>query len=144
MSRIIRERRRVEATSYYLMFEDEADPGHGSMFPCDAEGNVQEEDLQPAGANNLRDCLSSGVAGLVRKFDDSYWDPALLRCDCGEEVVLGSTWANECETCHREYNGGGQLLAPRSHWGEETGEHPADLQNFNPDGDPASCFEGEY
>jgi hypothetical protein len=46
----------------------------------------------------------------------------VVNCGCGREVYCYSTWANDCEGCGTEYNGGGQKLAPRSHWGEETGE----------------------
>ena len=31
-------------------------------------------------------------------------------------------FTNTCE-CGQDYNSGGQLLAPREQWGEETGEH---------------------
>jgi hypothetical protein len=44
---------------------------------------------------------------------------------CSRKVVLSSGWANKCpnfENCQSEYNGAGQRLAPRSQWGEETGE----------------------
>jgi len=48
-----------------------------------------------------------------------------IRCDCGRTLVcLLNT--NPCE-CGRDYNMSGQLLAPRSQWGMETGEHPADV-----------------
>ena len=43
-------------------------------------------------------------------------------CYCGSSVSLDSWWANTCQNCGTEYNGAGQRLAPRSHWGEETGE----------------------
>lgn len=45
-----------------------------------------------------------------------------IKCVCGNEVELEAFWANKCEECEREYNGFGQLLAPREQWGEETGE----------------------
>ena len=45
----------------------------------------------------------------------------VMRCDCGEEIECVSWWSNECD-CGTEYNGAGQALAPRSQWGEETGE----------------------
>ena len=45
----------------------------------------------------------------------------VVDCDCGCEVYCYSSWSNECE-CGTEYNGGGQRLAPREFWGEETGE----------------------
>jgi hypothetical protein len=40
---------------------------------------------------------------------------------CGREVLLYDSWANTCD-CGAEYNGFGQRLAPRSQWGDETGE----------------------
>ena len=43
-------------------------------------------------------------------------------CKCGQEVYCTSTWANTCDGCGLEYNMGGQSLAPRAQWGEETGE----------------------
>jgi len=45
----------------------------------------------------------------------------VVRCDCGAEVECSSWWSNACD-CGTEYNGAGQTLAPRSQWGEETGE----------------------
>jgi hypothetical protein len=51
------------------------------------------------------------------------WRTRVMRCTCGSEVYCSSSWANSCEGCDREYNGSGQELAPRSHWGEETGEN---------------------
>lgn len=44
---------------------------------------------------------------------------------CNRAVLLSSGWSNQCpnyEHCQSEYNGAGQRLAPRSQWGEETGE----------------------
>lgn len=46
----------------------------------------------------------------------------VFRCDCGRRLLMESAWSTECRACGREYNGSGQLLAPRSQWGEETGE----------------------
>jgi ribosomal protein S27E len=48
-----------------------------------------------------------------------------LRCACGGRVALIG-FTNACG-CGRDYNRDGQHLAPRSQWGEETGEHPADI-----------------
>lgn len=47
-------------------------------------------------------------------------------CDCGETVAC-TGFTNTCERCGRDYNWNGTLLAPRSHWGEETGETEADI-----------------
>lgn len=50
-------------------------------------------------------------------------EPKVIECkECGEEVVLYSSWANECQECGTEYNGFGQQLASREQWGYETGE----------------------
>lgn len=46
----------------------------------------------------------------------------VMRCDCSREVWLYDSWCTECD-CGLCYNGSGQKLAPRSQWGEETGEH---------------------
>jgi hypothetical protein len=48
-------------------------------------------------------------------------EPKTVKCHCGSEVTLWSSWANRCK-CGQEFNGFGQQLAPRSQWGEETGE----------------------
>jgi len=36
-------------------------------------------------------------------------------------------FTNHCLKCDLDYNFAGQLLAPRSRWGEETGETAADI-----------------
>jgi hypothetical protein len=53
--------------------------------------------------------------------------PAIARCHCGAQLELASSWLNTCVSCGRDYDGSGTALAPRHHWGEETGEHWADL-----------------
>lgn len=45
----------------------------------------------------------------------------VVKCDCGQEVHCTDAWANVCD-CNREYSASGHRLAPRSQWGEETGE----------------------
>ena len=48
-----------------------------------------------------------------------------IECECGRGVeCIGFT--NTCD-CGRDYNMSGELLAPRSQWGEETGESVADI-----------------
>lgn len=46
-------------------------------------------------------------------------------CSCGEEIEF-SRFTNTC-SCGADYNSSGQLLAPRSQWGEETGEDLSDI-----------------
>ena len=42
-------------------------------------------------------------------------------CDCGEDVECHD-FTNTCQ-CGADFNMSGHRLAPRSQWGEETGEH---------------------
>lgn len=83
-----------------------------------------------------RQCYRCGNC-RVWNAESCQWEPTcecetarttlVIRCSCGCELLLDSGWSNECH-CGREYNGGGQLLAPRSQWGEETGESMADME----------------
>lgn len=48
-----------------------------------------------------------------------------MKCQCGNVMVQGSGYFPTdylCNKCGKEYNSAGQSLAPRSQWGEETGE----------------------
>lgn len=49
----------------------------------------------------------------------------VIKCHCGSEVVCDG-FTNTCE-CGRDYNMSGDLLAPRSQWGEDTGESLVDI-----------------
>jgi len=69
--------------------------------------------------------------------DGNYWEPAIIRCDCGAKVVLENLFTITCDNCDADYNSSGQRLAPRSQWGEETGESYSDIMIGNP-------FEGDY
>lgn len=56
----------------------------------------------------------------------TYRFPAIGQCDCGAQVELAH-FTNCCDRCGADYNSSGQRLAPREFWGEDTGEHPADI-----------------
>lgn len=61
--------------------------------------------------------------------------PKLIKCgSCGRELEC-SGFTNTCE-CGADYNWAGQRLAPRSQWGEETGETAADILNAEAAGFP--------
>ena len=90
-------------------------------FPCNSDGHVKVEGLNPAAKANHAKCVATGT-GSVRVEHISFWAPAEGKCECGAKVVLSDSWANQCPKCPREFNKSGQLLAPRSQWGEETGE----------------------
>jgi len=47
-------------------------------------------------------------------------EPKVIEC-CGEELPCPN-FTNTCPHCSADYNWAGQRLAPRSQWGEETGE----------------------
>lgn len=49
----------------------------------------------------------------------------VVRCACGREVWCDG-FTNTCD-CGRDYGPGGYELAPRSQWGEETGETANDI-----------------
>ena len=56
----------------------------------------------------------------------SKYEPAIGVCECcGREVELFG-FTNSCD-CGADYNSGGQRLAERSQWGEETGESLGDI-----------------
>lgn len=49
-----------------------------------------------------------------------------IKCrNCGE-LVTCTGFTNTCD-CGTDYNHAGQMLAPRSQWGEETGESANDI-----------------
>lgn len=52
----------------------------------------------------------------------------IVEC-CGDELHCFD-FTNTCPICGTDYNWNGDELAPRSQWGEETGEHPADIVNM--------------
>lgn len=50
----------------------------------------------------------------------------IIECvECGDEIACPN-FTNTCE-CGADYNSAGQHLAPRSQWGEETGESLSDI-----------------
>lgn len=77
--------------------------------------------------------MTSALAGLVFPRNDRTRPPKGCRCHCGAFLVWTGPGADyNCPHCGRDYNSAGQLLAPRSQWGEETGETAQDYyQGFN-------------
>jgi hypothetical protein len=119
---IISKGQRVRVEKYALNFEWKDQPGAGFSFPCDKQDNLIHEQIASTARGNLNRCLSGEYAVVpigVVDCSHTYWEPARGRCDCGTIVILNSSWTNSCERCGREYNGVGQLLAPRSQWGDE-------------------------
>lgn len=65
------------------------------------------------------------------------------RCHCGATFEGNGPGRDiDCPKCGSEFNSSGQQLAPRSQWGEETGETAADFdRGMN---DPEHAFDGDY
>ena len=49
----------------------------------------------------------------------------VIQC-CGQDLECDG-FTNTCPACGADYNWNGQRLAPRSQWGEETGETAAEI-----------------
>jgi hypothetical protein len=110
-----------------LVFERPGSGGAGFSFPCDHGGSVDAARLPAAARDNYLACVS-GLAHVhtVLETVHDYTEPAVGECDCcGREVALHG-FTNTCD-CGADYNGSGQLLAPREQWGIETGESVADI-----------------
>lgn len=61
-----------------------------------------------------------------------------ITCACGVRVECRA-FTNTCHNCGADYNSCGSRLAPRSQWGEDTGESftSVDIAQMNsPDYDP--------
>ena len=129
---IIQRRQRVEIVSYELVFIFVNERGRSFGFPCDKSGNVNESELTACGLDSLTQCRAGAIDGnavrkpTINRSVKSYTEPAIGRCDCGCDVTLAG-FTNTCEGCGADYNSAGQQLAPRSQWGEETGESLADI-----------------
>lgn len=82
----------------------------------------EEDDL---GYRNFLNVVESGKYEMSY-YENTFFDrvPAKIKC-CDEWITLGK-FTNTCSQCNSDYNSGGQLLAPRHQWGEETGEHWTD------------------
>lgn len=138
MIEIIREMRQVTRVRYELRWDSISMYGGGYSFPCNEHGMLlahnefSDELMTRLAMDNYKrmfnhpDFTFVGVIRLV----DRWMEPRVGRCICGAEVVLND-FTNTCDECWRDYNVSGQLLAPRSQWGEETGEHPADVARFS-------------
>lgn len=118
MTTFIRKSRRITETFHVLRFENPEVRGAGWAFMCDANGTLTEK-LTGEALDNYRMCIST-LRGEIVERTNNYVRPAIIRCNCGCHVTL-DRFTNTCD-CGADYNLSGQLLAPRSQWGSETGE----------------------
>ena len=127
--RILNRRWTEVHTSYTREYDLKGGNGSGAAFPCDERGNVDLDKLEPAGRALLERVhgnpayVDRGACEHTRQFSH----PAIGVCDACSATVSLERWTNQCDGCGAEYNSEGQRLADRALWGEETGEHPADL-----------------
>lgn len=103
--------------------------GSGYSFPCSVNGTLEPFTCPEAAASWVR-CQQGVAAGCMTDKGILSWEyrtkwPTIGRCTCGREVVL-DRFTCSCD-CGLDYNQSGQLLAPRSQWGEETGESLGDI-----------------
>ena len=128
MATVIKYAEMVEETMYQRVFEV-IGTGATYAFECDSEGNVDLSEMAETKKENYQKCINDvrNVRDLgIQSFFNRYKEPGELRCDCGESVYLDG-FTNTCDKCDADYNSSGQRLAPRCQWGEETGEHWADI-----------------
>jgi hypothetical protein len=86
----------------------------GYCTECSWQGNSDDQpDIQWGLAMDCPVCK-----GLARSHIE-------VKC-CGHWMD-SSGFTNTCEHCDSDYNWAGDLLADRSQWGEETGEHISDI-----------------
>lgn len=127
MIEIIKKSRQVEHVRYSWVFQRVgASRGTGFGFSVDEDGDLLG--MEGAAADNLLYALDHPDEYIDEGIEEYRWvvnEPTIGRCSCGEEVVLDG-FTNTCE-CGIDYNWAGQQLAPRYLWGEETGEHWADI-----------------
>ena len=122
---IIKKSERVSVVLFSLVYDWVGKPGCGFSFDCDHAGVVDTAALAPPAFLNYLMCVfrthEVTCVGVV-KYTHSWREVAIGRCSCGTEIGLGN-FTNTCHGCGADYNGSGQLLAPREQWGCETGEH---------------------
>lgn len=119
---------RVTLGDYRHRFDSIDMPGAGFSFPVDENGGVDNTFGWLNRIEELKKNESYTDLGIEYS-ERSFYVPAVIRCQCGAEVELSMVMTNTCDKCHRDYNSSGQLLAPRSQWGWDTGESLSDILN---------------
>lgn len=120
----------VKSAPKYRRNFERSDGLGGYAFDCDKTGK-QLETANEAAKKNYARCLDGTYNVIDRGIatvDTSYYEPKQGLCECGEWVYL-DRFTCSCD-CGRDYNSAGQELAPREQWGEETGEHIADIMRI--------------
>lgn len=121
MSKIIKEREYIEKCDYSRDFTNKDFPDSGWTFPCEADGTLKS-DLTATAIKNCKACFNNPdyIDEGVVKHEWGYYEPAILKCDCGEEIEMENQYmgAFECPKCSQWYNIYGQHLNNPSTWRE--------------------------
>lgn len=123
MNNVISPARFITCVEHRLAFTT---AGAGYSFDCSPDGEPLVP-LNEAARANLAFCLAHSDEFATVEVEDFTREVKLakvIRCDCGSAVPLWDSWSNGCDGCSREYNGSGQLLAPREQWGSEWVSQP--------------------
>lgn len=110
---IIRDGKQVKECYYLLNFRYTEDNLSGYRFPCDSEGNVLTDKLEPEGIVTYNQCVSGKIKVMppfVSKEVHTWYSPMIIRCSCGAPVTLNSSFENTCRFCGNSYNGSGQAV----------------------------------
>jgi len=129
---IVQRRRTIDVVEHRHDFTRAGESG-GWSFDCTPEGAIIVPD-NPAGVENLAMCLrGEDEEGNIIHDNGrstrewSYTEPAVGKCEVCNSLVTLDGFTNTCDDCETDYNSSGQRLAPRSQWGEETGESLGDI-----------------
>ena len=139
MLQITLKRRHVVVLEHRLCWDSLQTPGAAYAFRCDAQGHITMSELSDTAKANLDHLQLDGMGGRyvgphIDTYRHSYWTAAEGICKCGFRVILPSGGDTDCGCCGRIYSCTGQELAPRSQWGEETGETLADIySSYDPE-----------
>ena len=129
-------RKRVQVESFEMSFEYKNHPGAGYGFECNSAGVIKTALMNPEGIKSLEFCMAGGdesdpiLPGKLRDCSYSYMANGSCECPrCHVKVWLSDAFWNTCDNCGADFDGNGNMLAPREQWGEETGECLADIMS---------------
>lgn len=78
---------------------------YGFSFPCNEDGSLIPDEHVSSWMPNYEACLTGVVDGKpikdmgIERYEHSYTEPGVIRCDCGAEVVLDMVMTNTCMAC---------------------------------------------
>lgn len=114
MTKIIKEREQMEKAFYVHSFARVGDPESGWQFDVNQDGEYKP--MAKEVAESLQYCLDNPDKVRdegIKKYYRRWTEPAILECDCGEQVPLEgfTNGASQCPVCGRWYNMFGQELS---------------------------------